>query len=168
MWERIPAEAWRSQAGHVERYALAADLASPGEVILDAASGVGYGATVLREAGWTGTYHAADMPGVHDPRFPGTVHEVDLNTWQPPFEFDVALCFETLEHLDDPAAWARQVSRTKRLAVVSVPTVPTKHFNPWHLHDFTVDDVPALFPDLTCVEVIPQPSELSHIFIFKA
>lgn len=167
MWERIPAEAWRSQTGHVERYQLAAGLLLTGEIVLDAACGVGYGATVLREAGWAGEYHAADLPGVHDLMFPGTIHEVDLNTWQPDFEFDVALCFETLEHLADPAAWAAQANRAKRLVLVSVPTVPTKHFNPWHLHDFTVDDIPALFPGRDCIDVIPQPAELSHIFVFR-
>lgn len=166
MWERIPTEAWRSELGHVERYQLAAGLLNAGEVVLDAACGIGYGATVLSEAGWVGEYHAADMPGVHDPAFAGTVHEVDLNTWRPDFAFDVALCFETLEHLADPTAWAAQVNKAQRLILVSVPTVPTKHFNPWHLHDFTVEDIPAMFPDRDCT-VIPQPAELSHIFIFR-
>lgn len=166
MWERIPAESWRAETGHVDRYEMAASLLLPNEVVLDAACGVGYGSQVLTESGWTGTVHKADMPGVHDSRFAGTVHEVDLNSWKPSFEFDVAICFETLEHLTDPQAWADQISRATRLVIVSVPTISTKHFNPWHLHDFTADEVPDLFPALRLTSVTAQPSEFSHIFTF--
>lgn len=165
MYERIEAAWWRQERGHVERYELAASLLQHGEVVLDAACGIGYGAQVLLEAGCDVQLHAADRPGVHDPQFPGIAHAVDLDTWTPPFTFDVALCFETLEHLQDPARWAGIIAAASRLVLVSVPTVPTVGINPWHLHDFTVDSLLELFPTMTARQVISQPHELSHIFV---
>jgi 2-polyprenyl-3-methyl-5-hydroxy-6-metoxy-1,4-benzoquinol methylase len=91
----------------------------------------------------------------------------DLDAWEPSIRFDVAVCFETLEHLSEPARLARVLCQAQRLAVVSVPTVPTKHMNEFHLHDFTVESLLKLFPWYDSVEVIPQPEELSHIFIFR-
>jgi hypothetical protein len=166
MLERITAESWRTERGHVERYELAASLLQPGQVVLDAACGIGYGAQVLAESGWTGTLHAADRPGIHDPQFPGTVHGVDLDTWTPPFRFDVALCFETLEHLQDPQRWAGIITQAS-LLLVSVPTIPTVGINPYHLHDFTVDSLLDLFPSCRPLQVIPQPHEHSHIYVLQ-
>ena len=167
MWERIPEEVWREQRGHVERYELAAALTFDGEVVLDAACGIGYGARVLTEMGRAVTYHGADLPGVPSPAFAndGTFHGVNLDTWEPDFDFDVALCFETLEHLANPDRWAAICKRARRLVIVSVPTVPTKHANPYHLHDFTVEQVLELLAPATVVDVIAQPHELSHVFV---
>lgn len=166
-WERIPAASWRFERGHVERYEMAASLLHPGETVLDAACGIGYGGQVIAECGWTGNLHAADRPGVHDPQFPGVVHEVDLDAWTPPFAFDVAICFETLEHLQDPARWARVISQASRLILVSVPTIPTVGINPHHLHDFTVQSLLDLFPGCETLDIQPQPAEHSHVFTFR-
>jgi hypothetical protein len=37
--------------------------------------------------------------------------------------------------------------------------------NEFHLHDFTVDDIVALFDDAAHIDITPQPDELSHIFV---
>jgi hypothetical protein len=47
-----------------------------------------------------------------------------------------------------------------------VPTRPTKHFNPYHLHDFTVDDILTMFDNVELLHLEDQPEELSHIFVF--
>lgn len=166
VWERIPSDGWREQRGHVERYELAASMIRPGDTVLDAACGIGYGGIVLAENAPAHTYWGADRstPDLLDPaRF---LH-VDLDTWEPDFTFDVALCFETLEHLADPARFAQIILRASRLVVASVPTVPTKATNPYHLHDFTVDTAAALFTSGRIVDVIPQPAEVSHIFVIE-
>jgi 2-polyprenyl-3-methyl-5-hydroxy-6-metoxy-1,4-benzoquinol methylase len=113
------------------------------------------------------TYHGADFLGVPSTAFyaDGTFHAVDLDTWEPDFNFDVALCFETLEHLRDPARWAAICRRASRLVIVSVPTVPTKHTNSFHLHDFTVEQVLNLLGPAADIDVIAQPHEFSHIFV---
>lgn len=166
-WERIPVESWQAQRGHVERYEWAGMLLHPGDVVMDVACGIGYGAQVLHSWGLEVDYHGFDRPGVPDPSFRpyGTFHGADLDAWAPPFSCDVSLCFETLEHIPDPARLARQLLQTsRRLVIASVPTVPTKHANPWHLHDFTVDTARDLFAGASHVHIEPQPRELAHLF----
>jgi hypothetical protein len=59
------------------------------------------------------------------------------------------------------------LKQTKRIILVSVPTRPTKHFNPYHLHDFTVDDILTMFDNVELLHLEDQPEELSHIFVFS-
>jgi SAM-dependent methyltransferase len=158
MWERIPVESWRDQAGHVERYEMARDLLIDGDVVLDASCGIGYGKEVL---GWE-SYVGVDREPVT--AFSGDFRVADLDTWEPDFEFSMGLCFETLEHLREPERFCRIMLRATRVLMISVPTVPTMHMNPWHLHDFTVQDILAWLEGYQ-VQLIPQPHELSHIFI---
>lgn len=157
-WERIPAETWQEQRGHVRRYEMARDRLRPGDVVLDAACGVGYGLQVLGDVPYVGV----DREPVT--AFEGDFRVADLDVWEPDFDFTVGLCFETLEHVQDPERLLGVMLEASRLLMLSVPTVPTKHVNQWHLHDFTVEQMLDLLWGYA-VEVIPQPEELSHIFI---
>lgn len=169
-WERIPTESWRDQQGHIDRYRLAAQHIHNRDHVLDAACGIGYGATILHEAGLDIVYTGIDRPDTPTLDLPpkAVVRHADLNTWTPDETYDVALCFETLEHVENPQHLANVLTwSTRRLVIVSVPTIPTRHMNPWHLHDFEIDDVPRLFPTCRLVEVIPQPTEVSHIYLLE-
>src|SRR5262245_15756552 len=163
--ERLAVDEWDTElgAGHVARYRYAAQHIQPDEVINDIACGVGYGATFLAPVG---EYHGFDKPTVPDDQFPGFFHEVNLdNIYWKPSAADVTVCFETLEHVRVPTLLARRIAdTTSRMIVVSVPTVPTTGFNQWHLHDFTVDDIPPMFPGFTVVDLWHQPEELSHVW----
>lgn len=168
MVERIPVETWRTWKGHLDRYEWAAEWLFPGERVLDVACGIGYGASVMLDrlsfeyVGADKIEPATEFAGL------GEFHSgVDLDSWIPGFEWDVSVCFETLEHVKNPEHLASQVERAKRLLIVSVPTRPTKHFNEYHLHDFTVDDVLELFADHRLLEMRDQPEELSHFFVFE-
>lgn len=164
-WERIPASVWEHETGHVYRYELAAQWINDGETVIDAACGIGYGAQVIA-ATKAVTYLGVDQPDVIDQRFApfGSFESHDLDIWTPTHQFDVAVCFETLEHLHNPEHMVSWLKQAKRLIILSVPTIPTKHFNEFHLHDFTVDDILGMFTDAANIEVIPQPEEYSHIF----
>lgn len=167
MHERITAAQIPTQMGHVYRYELAASLLRPDDTVLDVACGIGYGAKIMGDI-VPARYIGVDKV-VPDATFSslGTFQsDVDLDVWVPDFAWDVSVCFETLEHLSDPQHLATQIARARRLVIVSVPTRPTKHLNPYHLQDFTVDDVLALFPDLQVLHLEDQPEELSHIFVF--
>lgn len=166
VWERIPVEGWRGQAGHVDRYKMAAGLLREGDVVLDVACGVGYGAEILNGSSLV-QYVGVDRDDVVPDGFKrlGTFEVHDLDVWTPDFQFDVAVCFETLEHLHDPWRFVEVLKSARRTIVISVPTVPTKHLNEYHLHDFTVEQIADAIADFGDLEVIPQPSELSHIFI---
>ena len=168
MFERISPEQVADQPGHVYRYELAASWLKPGERVLDVACGVGYGAKLmsdLRPVKYVGVdkiVPAPEFAGL------GQFHAgVNLDEWVPDFAWDVSVCFETLEHLENPQHLADQVAKAKRLVIVSVPTRPTKHFNEYHLHDFTVDDVLTMFAGCEVLHLEDQSEELSHIFVFR-
>ena len=168
MFERISPEQVADQPGHVYRYELAASWLEPGERVLDVACGVGYGAKLMSDlmpleyVGVDKIVPAPEFAGL------GQFHAgVNLDEWVPGFAWDVSVCFETLEHLENPQHLADQVAKAKRLVIVSVPTRPTKHFNKYHLHDFTVDDVLTMFAGCEVLHLEDQPEELSHIFVFR-
>ena len=165
--ERIPFDSWRTHQGHVYRYELASKYIFQNETVLDVACGIGYGAKLIDE------HINVQYIGVDkvkpDPEFIGLgkwKSGVDLNKWFPDFTFDVAICIETLEHLANPKHLVAHLKQAKRLIFVSVPTRPTMHMNPFHLHDFTVDEVIQLFDGHELMHIEDQPEELSHIFVF--
>jgi 2-polyprenyl-3-methyl-5-hydroxy-6-metoxy-1,4-benzoquinol methylase len=167
MFERISPEQVEAEAGHVYRYELASEWLKRGDTVLDVACGVGYGAEILTRKTAI-SYVGVDKiePATQFKQF-GRFHSgVNLDGWVPDLRWDVSVCFETLEHLANPQHLANQVMRAKRLIFVSVPTRPTKHFNKFHLHDFTVDDVLEMFGGCELLHLEDQPEELSHIFVF--
>jgi hypothetical protein len=123
---------------HVARYAWAAEAVWPGDVVLDAACGTGYGRDVLpSDATWVGVDRYQDHGGI----------VADLMDWEPDFDFDVFVGLETLEHLPRYDHYVNVAKRARRSIVISVPIIPSTHINPYHLHDFTAYDVPRLFSD---------------------
>jgi 2-polyprenyl-3-methyl-5-hydroxy-6-metoxy-1,4-benzoquinol methylase len=168
MFERITAEQIPEQAGHVYRYELAGSWLEPGERVLDVACGVGYGAKLMTDIVAVDYVGVDKITPAHEFALLGKFHAgVNLDEWVPGFAWDVSVCFETLEHLENPQHLADQVAKAKRLILVSVPTRPTKHSNPFHLHDFTVEDVLTMFAGCELLHLEDQPEELSHIFVFR-
>lgn len=161
--ERIPAESWRDYPGHVQRYLWAACGIAPYTRVNDVACGTGYASLLLPHA----DYHGYDKPGVSRPDlFPGefTGCDIDDPAWQPR-ECDVTCCFETLEHVRDPAALAKVISATTHRVFVSVPVIPTVHCNEFHRTDFTEADIPPLFPGFAVAADWAQPEETSHVWM---
>lgn len=167
-FERITPDQVNAQAGHVYRYELAVEWLENAKSVLDIACGVGYGAKIL--GGDNVDYVGVDKiePDAQYRKYGRWVSGVDLNTYELDFKFDVAVCFETLEHLENPQHLADQLMANARVILVSVPTRPTKHMNEYHLHDFTVDDIINMFDKVELVYLEDQPEELSHIFVFEA
>lgn len=168
--ERIPADGWQLHAGHVERYRYAAAQVRAGETVNDVACGVGYGAVMLCTV--AGVYRGYDRPGVPDSRFAGSgVRFVVCDLDDPAFApdaCDVTVCLETLEHVADPRRLAATLARTTlRALVVSVPTVPTCHGNPFHRHDFTAEEIPPMFTGFRVADRWAQPAELAHVWLLE-
>lgn len=161
--ERIPADSWTAHEDHTRRYKYAQEKVRTGEVVNDIACGVGYGATFLTHA----KYRGYDKPGVPAAdQFPGMFFAADLNdpAWEPE-PADVTTCFETIEHVLDPKMLAAVIARTTRRAIaLSVPLYP-KSENPFHLTDFTVEEVPPMFPGFTVAEDWPQPEARGHVWL---
>lgn len=156
---------WPQYGGHLRRYLWAAFRTEPGERVNDVACGIGYGATFFPHAS---IYRGYDKPGVPHTGFPGVFGEVDIDdpAWRPE-SCDVTCCFETLEHVKDPAGLAQVLMETSARAVfVSVPVIPTVHCNEFHRSDFTQEDVPPLFGEWVIADEWPQPEENSHVWMF--
>jgi 2-polyprenyl-3-methyl-5-hydroxy-6-metoxy-1,4-benzoquinol methylase len=168
MVERITASMVPSEHGHRYRYEMAAGWLQTGERVLDVASGIGYGAKLITDIKPVKYVGVDKVVPDHEFAQLGKFYAgVNLDVWVPDFEWDVSICFETLEHVANPTHLAKQVAKANRLIIVSVPTRPTKHFNPYHLHDFTVDDVLKMFFGFELLHMEDQPTELSHIFVFR-
>ena len=172
MVERVSPEMFpRKTAGHEARYALAAGFLRPGDVVVDAACGIGYGALIL-DAHDDVTYYGVDRDisivavDAHARRM---FIEADLQAWQPPFEFDVAVGFETIEHLENYDVYLEWIRRSRRYIVVSVPIVPSKHVNVFHVHDFERDDIIQLITadaEWRLFQYFDQPWEHSCVYVF--
>jgi len=153
-------EAGRRSDAHVARYAYAAPFVRAGDVVLDAACGMGYGAAVLARTTPASLVIGVDADGAavgyaranygEDEAAPGVVEFRESTL--PDLSFladrsvDLVACFETLEHVADPAALLAEFERVLtpggRL-VVSVPNEWTdasgKDPNPYHCHVYTWD-----------------------------
>jgi SAM-dependent methyltransferase len=128
--ERVIPEFQRGElvwAEHLARYRFAAHLA-PARRVLDAGSGDGYGTAMLAAAG------AASATGIDideesiahaAKRYGPMFQQADASAL--PFEdasFDLVVCFETIEHLDDDAAALREFRRVlvpEGLLIISTP-----------------------------------------------
>lgn len=159
LWERVVPDQMADDLAsqrileiHLRRYQTAADYVS-GKRVLDIACGAGYGSWMLRGAG------AIAVVGVD--LSPETVQYAQQNYQIPGVEFvcanaeqfessehfDVVVSFETLEHLHHPKKF---LERIRNLLVpggnllLSVPLGETRHFDPYHLHAFSQEDVFAL------------------------
>lgn len=166
--ERIGFENWWAHEGHVGQYRWAATKIRLGETVNDIASGIGYGAELIEPAAHYVGYDKPEVARLSRP-FPGGIHGCDMDdpAWMP-FDCDVTLTFGTLEHLKDPWLVAQKITETTGRAIcVSVPTRPTKALNVWHLHDFTVDEIPPMFSGFRVVECWDHESELSHCWYFE-
>src|SRR5579872_51061 len=126
---------------HLERYELAASLLLPEDEVVDAACGSGYGSAHLARycRSVRGYDVSADTVAYARTRYPADnleFHVRDLTAEQLP-PCDVVVSFETLEHLPAFEFFLESArAAARRLVVLSTPIIPTKHFNPYHVHDF--------------------------------
>ena len=130
--------------GHTFRYLLASGFLRPTDTVIDAACGTGYGSFILSRVAEvvigieldsealaiaTKKYHANNI----------VYRQEDLRSFLLP-TCDVAVSFETIEHLDNPQWFMEQLRRAaQRLLVVSAPVIKTTHVNKHHKHDFDED-----------------------------
>lgn len=182
MYERITATdpSGPARYGHDFRYHLAAGFIKTGYTVLDAACGTGYGPLVMGNFGYyyylgVDQVKPVDLPEWEECTSPFDWKLEDLTTpsdWL--FEFaaeraEVFIGFETIEHLADYSNYIELAKSVNCWIVMSVPVVPTKHMNPWHLHDFVPGQLQLLLEDESWehYQTVQQPSEYSEIVIMK-
>jgi SAM-dependent methyltransferase len=125
----IPAEQREElvYAEHLARYRFAAQFA-PGRRVLDAGSGEGYGTALLNDAGAASVIGLdVDDESVRHARKQYGIEFVHGDIATLPFpddSFDLVVCFETIEHVGDPAAALgefRRVLVDDGLLIISTP-----------------------------------------------
>lgn len=137
-------------AEHLARYWLAADLAG-GLGVLDAGCGLGYGTEMIARAGASrvvGIDLAPEAIATASERV-GAAAEFQVgDVGDPPFEkgaFDLVVCFEVLEHLEDPESAITALKGVLREGGLLVASSPNRGVyppgNPHHLHEFTVQEL---------------------------
>lgn len=168
--ERLAPDQADTANGHRFRYHLAAGFLEPGDTVVDAACGAGYGRDILKERGGEIAYVGVDQH-IDRSRYGetnGVWIEQDLRTFTLGHQFDVFVGFETIEHLTDYSHYIRHAKQARRWVILSVPVVPTTHLNPYHCHNFAPGQVASLFvdEDWQLFQSVLQPSELSEIYVF--
>lgn len=121
---------------HLARYKWAARVLEPGDDVLDIGCGVGYGCKLLADAGFKaiGLDDSEDSIAYARQYFSaeGISYLLrDVSTLKG-IRGKAAVCFETLEHMRDPAAMLRSL-RCKRL-LVSVPNESVYKFQGQKFH----------------------------------
>ena len=142
---------------HVHRYVFARELAR-GVDIIDIGSGEGYGSALLAGVARSVTgidvdgatvAHATAKYGAPNLRFlRGSATELEGCEDR---SFDVAVCFEMIEHVDDHARLLENVTRVLRpggLLVISTPDREVYsaggHHNPYHVRELSVAEFRGL------------------------
>src|SRR5262249_50988888 len=134
----------------VARYRFAKDFVR-GKRVLDIACGEGYGAAALARAGAASTIGIDCSPEVCDharrkyglDARPGDARAIPL----PDRSIDVVVSLETIEHVDDPAAFVGECARVlvpEGMLIVSTPNRPVYSGegpqNPFHHIEFDEEE----------------------------
>jgi SAM-dependent methyltransferase len=142
-------------AEHVHRYRLAARLCA-GMRVIDLACGSGYGSAILRETasavlGIDNDAATIDMAQAtvgseHDVRFE-SADALDFLCGDLGGNWDAIVCFEGLEHLQDPQAAVEQLTRHANAGVkllISLPNSRTfEERNEFHVTEFGYEEANA-------------------------
>jgi len=140
---------------HVARYFWTAELMPPGSRVADVACGVGYGSRILADAGHTvkaydNSEQAIDYANQHYPHLNASYNVADAAVADFGTDaFDVAVCFETIEHLEDPLPMLMALHRASPRLIASVPNeerFPFKNYKFHHRH-YTRPEFLALLQD---------------------
>lgn len=147
-------EAGRRSDGHVSRYALAAHKVRPGDIVLDAACGLGYGTAVLAASSRGARFIGVDIDptsvayakanfAAGDSAIEYHASDVTKMTFLADHSVDMVISFETIEHVEDYNAFLLEVKRVLKPDGRFIGSVPNlwcdetgKDPNPYHFHVF--------------------------------
>lgn len=150
-------EAGRRSDGHVSRYVLAATMVRPGDVVLDAACGLGYGTAVLAACSPGSRYIGVDIDSgsidyananfsAVNPLLSYQESDVTQLAFIPDHSIDTIVSFETIEHVKDYEIFLKELKRVLKPDGRFIGSVPNKWCdetgndpNPYHYHVFDWD-----------------------------
>lgn len=150
----IPGLGGRIAAEHLARYAFATQFIR-GKAVLDIASGEGYGTAIMAEKAKNiiGMDLAANAIAYAKHKY-AKIRNVQFEVGDLahlPFDtdtFDVIVCFETVEHVDDPLAAINELQRVLKsngLLIISTPNKENysdrfNYDNPYHLKELAFSE----------------------------
>lgn len=139
---------------HVARYVHAARAIPPGSTVIDFACGVGYGSKLLADRGHR--VHAYDVDAEalayarQHFRHPCVAYMYADGAAPPTLPpADAAVCFETIEHIEDPRPLLRALRRSAGWLYASVPNEAEFPFTgqAYHYRHYTRDEFAALLAE---------------------
>jgi len=139
---------------HMSRYLAVIDMIK-GKVVLDVASGTGYGSQLLAKHAKkvTGIDYSAEAVAYAQENYPAKNLEYRVGDAQvlksiPDSSIDIVVSMETIEHLPNPELFVKQVKRVlKPDGVFAVSTPNDEEYregNEFHLHEFTLVELKKL------------------------
>lgn len=161
---------------HLVRYRFAADFVRD-KVVLDMASGSGYGSDIIAKAG------AKEVAGVDIDRkavekankeYASDVLKFkEGDAGQVPFAdnyFDIALSFETIEHIEDYRKFLSELARVLKDDGYLIISTPNKEIfeekNPYHVKEFYRDEFESELRDFfPTVNVYSQVNSMASAII---
>jgi SAM-dependent methyltransferase len=135
---------------HRYAYVVAAGLLSSGQRVLDIGFGDGYGSEILGEVGAEYVGVEVDQSAIAHARerYRGDFRLYD-GVELPDERFDLAVCFQVIEHLEDPDALLAQISRLNCRAIFTTPNRELRlrpgerPWNRYHVREFSRDELRA-------------------------
>ncbi len=138
---------------HVARYEFAKTLIRPGDRVLDASCGLGYGSALLAEGTLaesvlgvdvdeTAVRYATEHYTTPDKRLKFERRDLSSIGGDSRSTFDLILCFDTIEHLANPAQFLAECQRLltpggRFVGSIETATTDVAAVNEHHLHIFT-------------------------------
>lgn len=160
-------------AEHLVRYWWAAQ-AAPGADVLDAACGVGFGTELLLQAGArsaVGVDLSAEAVTAARERCAEAASFYSADVQELPLEadsVDLAVCFETIEHVERPERAIAELRRVLRPTGALLISSPNRGVsppdNPYHVREYTTEELEAELAEVfRHVEIIGQQSWFASI-----
>lgn len=127
------------RADHTARYKWVAEHIPPNSTVIDFAAGIGYGTNIMANAGHIITGYDVDVETLtyankHYAHANATFEQCDGNNPGQLSPADVAVSFETIEHIQDP----RPLLKALRAAPRLIASVPNESVMPWQREDGSV------------------------------
>lgn len=157
-------------------------LAVQGRRILDYGCGDGVFATALAQRGWHVTGYDVSQAAIDAARTlsAGRIG-VHFTTEEPPDgTFDLVICTEVLEHIDDDREFAARVLARARPGGMLIGTTPVGRafFDPDHRHVYDMPGLASILAPLGQVEIqrryrtrlrnlLPWPQRGAAVFLFR-
>lgn len=161
-------EAWKD---HQERYHLALSYVKEGDIVLDAACGVGYGSYYIAANSNCSSVVALDISDEaldwakkYFPSDKVSYYKVDLEgefaDTLPVKQYDIVTCFETIEHLKEDRTFLQQISKLLKpngILLISapdedaIPCYSNPYFdegkNPYHHRHYRIEELEQIVID---------------------